>query len=196
METIKSMQKTKAMRFYLAMMVVLMGTGAAYTQTPELGIRAGVNFGSLNSSSDAVTSASGKAGVQVGLFARTVGNFYFQPEVNFSTFGSRYSHDADAYEPSFRQLNVPLMVGYKLINNDQVNFRVSLGPDLYFNLNRPDTPTGTEYRRFSMGGVVNAGVDVGRITFDARYGLGLTAVHEELEQKQRVFGLSIGFKIL
>jgi len=196
MKTIKVMQKTKAMGFYVAVMAALMGAGTAYAQTGELGIRIGASFGSLHSGSDAVRGASGKTGLHVGLFARTGGDFYFQPEVNFSTFGGQYAYDGSTYEPAFRQLNVPLMAGYKLIDNDQLNFRVSLGPDLNLNLNSPDAPAGTAYKRFNLGGVLNAGIDVGRVTFDARYGLGLTAMHEGLEQRQRVFSLSVGFKIL
>ena len=196
METMNSRQKKKANGFCVATMAMLMVAGTANAQMADLGVKAGVNFGSLRTNSDAVSAASGKTGLHVGLFARTGNNFYFQPELNFATFGSTYAHGGETYEPMFRQLNVPLMAGYKLINNDNVNFCVSLGPDVNFNLNKPDAPAGMAYRRFGVGGVLNGGVDVGRVTFDARYSFGLTAANEGLDQRSRVFSLSVGFKIL
>jgi hypothetical protein len=196
MTTIKNMQKMKVVGFYVAAMALLLTAGTANAQTADLGVKAGVNFGSLRTNAETVSGASGKTGLHVGLFARTGGNFYFQPELNFSTFGGEYVYDGETNEPMFRQLNIPLMAGYKLIDNGQVNFRVSLGPDVNFNLNKPDAPTGTDYKRFSVGGVLNAGVDMGRVTFDARYSLGLTTVHEALDQRPGVFSLSVGFKIL
>lgn len=196
MKTVKNMLKTKAIGFYLTAMVMLMTAGAANAQTADVGVKAGVNFGSLHTSSEAVSGASGKTGLHVGLFARTGNTFYFQPELNFSTFGMEYGYDGETYAPMFRQLNIPVMAGYKLIDNGHVNLRVSLGPDVNFNLNSPDAPAGTAYKRFSVGGVLNAGVDMGRVTFDARYSLGLTDVHEGLGQRPGVFGLSVGFKIL
>ncbi len=193
---IKNMQKMKKIGFYVAILVALVGVNKVNAQTIDLGVKAGANFGSLRTSSDAVSGASGKTGLHVGLFARTSGDFYFQPEISFSTYGSKYVYDAQTYEPAFRQLNVPLMAGYKIINNGDMNLRVSLGPDLNLNLNNPVAPNGTEYKRFGVGGVLNAGVDIGRVTFDARYSLGFTSVHERLEQKPQMFSLSVGFKIL
>ena len=195
MKTIKNMKKTGVIKFYVAILAILMGT-TTYAQTLDLGVKAGVNFGSLRTSLDAVSGASGKTGLHVGLFARTGNDFYFQPEVNFSTFGSEYVYDNQTYKPTFRQLNVPLMVGYKIVNNGDMNLRVSVGPDLNLNLKSPSAPAGTDYKRFGVGGVLNAGVDVGRVTFDARYSLGLTNIHERLEQKPGVFSVSVGFKIL
>jgi hypothetical protein len=193
---IKNMQKMKAFRMYLPVAAFIMITQLAPAQTLDLGVKAGVSFGSLRSGLDAVGEASEKTGWHVGLFARTGNDFYFQPELNFASFGSEFRYDNSTYEPAFRQLNVPLMVGYKVIDNGNMNLRISLGPEASLNLNKPAGPEATAYRRFGLGGVLNAGADIGRITVDARYSLGLTDIHEQLEQKTGVFGISVGFKIL
>jgi len=190
------MHKTKATVLYTAVMATLMLAGTANAQMADLGIKVGGNFGSLRTSSDGVTGASGKTGLHVGLFARTGATFYFQPELNYATWGNEHVYDGQTYKPRFKQLNLPLMAGYKLIDNDHINLRISLGPDVNFNLNDPAAPGATAYKRFNVGGVLNTGVDVGRLTFDARYSLGVTHVHEGLGQRSGVFGLSAGFKIL
>ncbi|WP_257670116.1 porin family protein [Parapedobacter tibetensis] len=186
----------KTIKFYVAVLAVLVSTNLVNAQSLDMGIKAGVNFGTLRTGLDAVSEKSGKAGMHVGLFVRTGSDFFFQPELNFSTFGSEYTYNSETYESKFRQLNLPAMVGYKIVNKDNLNFRVSLGPDLNFNLKKPDAPAGTEFKRFNVGGVLNAGIDVGRFTFDARYSLGLGKMNKELEQRPGVFALSVGFKFL
>lgn len=192
---IKRVKKTKAIRFYVVILAMLMGTNV-YSQTIDLGVKLGANFGLLRSGSDLVSDASGKTGWHVGLFVRTGNDLYFQPEINLNTFASEYVYDAQTYQPAFRQLNMPLMVGYKLINNGDANLRMSLGPDLSLNLNTFAVSSGAEYRRLAVGGVANVGVDIGRITLDARCNIGLTTTHQELEQRSRLFSLAVGFKIM
>ncbi|WP_170845668.1 porin family protein [Parapedobacter composti] len=189
------MQKMKTIGTCLAMLAGLAGTQVATGQTLDLGVKAGVNYGMLHSGAGAVSDASGKTGWHVGLFARTGNDFYFQPEVNYTSFSSEFSYEGQVYEPRFRQLNVPLMAGYRIISNGNMNLRVSAGPDVNLNLNTPVAPQATSYRRFTVGGVLNAGVDLGRATFDVRYSRGLTDINEGLKQKTGVLGFSVGFKI-
>ncbi|MFC3199982.1 porin family protein [Parapedobacter deserti] len=186
----------KAIRMYLPIVALLLVTELATGQTLDLGVKTGLSWGSLRSNLSGVGDASGKTGWHVGLFARTGNDFYFQPELNFAAFGSEFRFVNETYEPSFRQLNLPLMAGYKIIDNGNMNLRVSVGPEVNMNVNKAAGPDATEYKRFAIGGLVNAGVDIGRMTVDARYSLGLTDVHDQLEQKTGVFSVSIGFKIL
>ncbi|PYF71520.1 porin family protein [Pedobacter nutrimenti] len=183
----------------LCLIAVLIGTGvfSAKAQTPDfnLGIKAGANYGTLPSSFNDLTDKGGKAGFNIGVFARVGKALYFQPELNFSTFGSKYTLNSKEYKPKFNQLNVPLMVGYKLINTSSLNFRVSAGPDFSYNLNTPDAPAGFDYKRVNLGGVINAGVDIGNITIDARYTRGFTKFNKALDEKTGIFNLSVGFKI-
>lgn len=164
-------------------------------QTVDLGIKAGLNYGSLPSGLKELSDEAGKLGFTVGAFARVGNDLYFQPEVNFSTYSSEYTFDAQKFEPKFRNLNVPLMVGYKLVNEENLKFRLSLGPDLTYSLKDISGPANTEYKKFNAGGVLNAGVDLGSITLDARYSRGLTKANDRLDQKTGLFNLSVGFII-
>lgn len=184
----------------LLLLAGLMGLGfasaKAQSSSLDIGIKAGVNYGTLPSSFNQLTDKAGKAGFNIGVFARAGKDLYFQPEVNFSTYGSKYKLNNKEYDPKFRQINVPLMVGYKLINTNELNLRLSAGPDFSYNLNKPNAPEGFDYKRVNLGGVINAGVDIGNITLDARYTRGFSKINKGLDEKTGLFNLSVGFKIL
>ncbi|WP_316811806.1 porin family protein [Pedobacter heparinus] len=187
----------KTNKFYLMTAVVLVSIGTAKAQEPELifGLKAGLNYATLPTSLNTVTDKKEKMGYNLGAFARLGKTLYFQPEFNYVTFKSTYNYVANTYKPKFNQLNLPLMVGYKLINTSALNFRISAGPDLSYTLNKAAGPAQFEYEKFNAGGVINAGVDLGNITIDARYSRGLTKVNKDLEQKTGLFNLSVGFKV-
>lgn len=174
---------------------LMLGSIAAKAQNVDLGIKAGINYGTLPSSINELTDEAGKLGFNVGVFARVGEQLYFQPEVNFSTYKSEYTYGTEKFEPKFSNLNVPLMVGYKIVNEEALKFRVSLGPDFNYGLKDVEGPTNTEYKKFSAGGVVNAGVDLGMFTVDARYSRGLTKTNTALDQTSGIFNLSVGFII-
>jgi|SRR5690606_7083984 len=184
--------KTMNMFVFAALMLTSVLVKA---QSVDLGVKVGVNYGTLPSGMDELTDEAGKLGFNLGVFARVGDELYFQPEVNFSSYSSEYTYASEKFEPKFRNLNVPLMVGYKIVNEEALKFRVSLGPDLNYALKDPIAPADTEYKKFNAGGVLNAGVDLGMFTIDARYSRGLTKANEGLDQKSGIFNLSLGFII-
>lgn len=197
MKSIKSKnQKMKTIKLLATAVLFTLGLSQAKAQSSDLefGIKAGVNFSTLKTGLNAVSDKEGKIGFNAGIFARAGKTLYFQPELNYVTFSDKYRFNSNSYDAKFRQLNLPLMVGYKLLNTEALNLRVSAGPDLYYNLNKPIAPGGFKYKDVSAGGVVNAGVDIGNLTFDARYSLGLSKVNKELGQKANIFSLGVGFK--
>lgn len=187
----------KTFSMYAIAALLLLGTGLASAQTTnlDLGIKAGVNYGTLPSNVKELSNEAGKMGFNIGAFARIGNTFYFQPEVNFSTFKSEYTFSSEKYQPKFNQIDVPLMVGYNILGNDSFKFRVSVGPDLTYTLNTPDAPPANTYQDFNIGTVLNAGMDIGLFTIDARYNRGLTELNKNLAQNIGVFNLSIGFLI-
>lgn len=188
----------KAIKLFATAILFTLGVSSVKAQSSspdlEFGIKAGVNFSTLKTGLNAITDKSGKIGFNAGVFARAGKTLYFQPELNYVTFSDKYRFNSTSYEAKFRQLNLPLMVGYKIINTEELNFRLSAGPDLYYNLKKPIAPGGFKYKDFSAGGVINAGVDIGSLTFDARYSLGLSKFNKELGQKANIFSLGVGFK--
>ncbi|HEY8929659.1 MAG TPA: porin family protein [Mucilaginibacter sp.] len=187
MKTIKLLAVT--MLFTIAAVTV-----KAQSTDITFGVKAGVSISTLKTGLNAVTDKSGKIGFNAGIFARTGDNLYFQPEVNYATFSNKYNFNASAYDAKFSMINVPLLVGYKLVTEKDMNFRISAGPDLYYDLKKTAAPAGFGYKKFSAGGAADVGVDFGNLTLDARYSLGLSNVNKNLGQKANIFSAAIGFK--
>lgn len=197
----------KTVKLFATIILITLGVSSLKAQTTttssssspstpeiEFGVKAGVSFSTLKTGLNAITDKSGKIGFNAGVFARIGNTLFFQPELNYVSFSDKYKFNSTAFEAKFRQLNLPLMVGYKIVNTDALIFRVSAGPDLYYNLKKPIAPAGFKYSDLTAGGVVNAGVDIGSLTFDARYSLGLSKVNKDLGQKSNIFSLGVGFK--
>lgn len=159
-----------------------------------IGVKAGMSIATLKTGLNAISDKSGKVGFNAGVFARAGNALYFQPEVNYATFSNQYSFNARDYDAKFSMINVPLLVGYKIINDKAMNLRISAGPDLYYNLKKPAVPAGFDYKRFSAGGAADVGIDLDNLTLDARYSLGLSKLNKDLGQKANIFSLSVGFK--
>ncbi|AOM79794.1 porin family protein [Pedobacter steynii] len=188
----------KTIKYLLVVTAGIFGMNSVKAQAPDLtfGIKAGANFANLHSDLKELSKEKGKMGYTIGAFARIGNQLYFQPEINYTAFKSEYNYGSETYRPKFKQMNVPLMVGYKLINTEAFNLRVSAGPDFNYTLNKPNAPTSFDYKKFNLGGVFNAGVDVGNLTIDARYSRGFTKINKGLNEKTGIYNLSVGFKIL
>ena len=52
------------------------------------------------------------------------------------------------------------------------------------------------YNNSTLGYQAGAGVDIGSATVDLRYEGGLTRINEDYGQRQNLWALSVGFKIL
>ena len=52
------------------------------------------------------------------------------------------------------------------------------------------------YKSSTLGFQAGAGVDIGAITADVRYEGGLTKINSDFGQRQNLFAVSVGFKIL
>lgn len=187
----------KIIKYFLIIAVSVISMNVVKAQDTDftVGIKAGANFANLHSGFKELSKEKGKMGFNVGVFARVGNALYFQPELNYTTFKSEYTYNTTSFRPNFKQLNVPLMVGYKIINKGDFNLRVSAGPDFSYTLNKPNAPTSFDYKKFNLGGVLNAGVDIGNITIDARYTRGFTKINKGLDEKTGIYNLSVGFKI-
>lgn len=161
----------------------------------NIGLKAGINYATLPTNLNEVNNKEGKAGYNIGAFARIGNNIFFQPELNYTTFKSEYTYAGSKYKPKFQQANVPLMIGYKIINTEVLILRISAGPDLSYSLNNAKGPLQFDYKKINVGSIGNIGVDIGNLTLDARYSRGLTEINKGLEEKTGIFNFSIGVKI-
>ncbi len=191
------------MKKYLLITALLITVCVSARAQFSLGIKGGVNYSTVSADN---LNSSGVAGYEVGAFARLGGGLYLQPELYLSSSGGKFNSSDNTYSGNvhFTNLNVPLLVGLKF-GPKNLNFRVMGGPiytsvlsqsnNFNQNFNAAYNDFG-KYKNSTIGYQAGAGVDIGSITADLRYEGNLTDINSNFGQRQNLWALSIGFKIL
>lgn len=207
-------------------LIVLLCSSAISIQAQDsspvsFGIKAGMNYSTLIRNSRDF-SAQYRLGYVGGPFARfNISNFYIQPEVLFSskntfirtTASTNVNNPGDPVNVNttvqVNSIDVPLKLGVKIVNTDQVSVRLLGGPVASIVLGTKglegivgsEMPVRDAYKKSVWGYQVGAGVDVGVITFDALYEGGLSHSYDLTrynlgKPKAGLFQLTIGYKFL
>ena len=192
------------MRKYLLMMALLVTISIGAKAQFSLGVKGGVNFSKINTDN---VNESTLTGYQAGLFARIGNSWYLQPELYLSSTGGKFnsSNYADySSQVKFTNLNVPLLLG-KSFGSQNLNFRIMAGPVYTYVLDKNENFSSQfsaayqdfgHYNNSTLGFQAGAGLDIGAITADLRYEGGLTKINQSYGQRQNLWALSVGFKIL
>jgi hypothetical protein len=195
------------MKKLLLSLVLLIAAGISAKAQFSLGIKGGVNFSKINTHD---LSESTKTGYEAGIFARIGGGLYLQPELYLASKGGKFdvnntnSNVSGTADVKFTTLNVPLLLGERF-GSKNLNFRIMAGPIYSYNLdtkeNFPANFTNAyqdfgKYNNSTIGFQAGAGFDIGAITADLRYEGGLTKINSNYGQRQNLWALSVGFKIL
>lgn len=191
----KTQKMQKQAQHVLTIFVLCLGFQlTAYAQDITYGLRAGALYNMPSFGNKAVSDSESKFGIQAGVFARTSEKLYLQGELTFSTFKSKYTFQQRNYKPTFYQLNLPIQLGYKIIETAQMNLRASVGPQVNYNLKKIDATDNTNFNTFTFDGVVNIGTDINRFTIDLRYNHSVNKTSKALDSRDRTVGLSVGYK--
>ena len=106
-------------------------------------------------------------------------------------------------------LDVPILVGVKLINLKVVNFRIMTGPVISFvtskdisyqvnGVNLGNEPSSTtDYKNTIWGIQAGAGIDVMNFSLDVRYEWGLSNISDntDMTSKTKLLNISLGMKL-
>lgn len=183
-----------------------------------LGIKGAFTMSSLSTDFSDYENAA-KAGYQFGAFVRIGDKLHLQPEAYFTakTGQIEYVSGTVKQDFTFNTIDVPVLVGYTLIDPPGFNVRVQAGPVASFVTNKKISVTsgGIEedatdedlaaFKDMNWGLQFGAGVDVLFLTVDVRYELGLNNMYNQPEGAQagdpskfnnNVFFISVGWKIL
>jgi len=197
------------MKKYIILSLLLLSSSILFGQF-TVGPKVGYNASKLSTNLDTVSS-NFKSGFQIGVFVRIGKKFYLQPEIYYTTQGGVFQSNANDWEQkvSIGSLDVPVLVGFKLLNAKAVNLRILAGPLASFVVNKSVKESGgilgpienADINNINWGVQVGAGLDVLFFTLDVRYQIGLNNMIKEIENatinsKNNVWVVSLGFKIL
>ncbi len=224
----------KAMKTILFTLFLMIFTSSGFAQSFNLGIKG--SFNSQKITTDSYKGISGytfsdfksdvKGGYAVGAFARLgAKRIYLQPELLYSVKKGDVSMnlsqtsdglEAGAYTQSFdiKSVQVPILLGFKVIDLALASIRVFTGPAMSVILN------GSEINLTGSGGAavdpslydpktfknnvwdwqLGGGIDVGPLVFDVRYAWGLTNISDGditkigFVNKGNILTFSLGYK--
>lgn len=164
----------------------------------SFGIKGGLNISSITNVSGLNTSSL--IGFHVGVFGEFMlgDEFAIQPELLYSTQGTRLDDGVSKEDFKLGYINIPVMVKYYVADA----FSLELGPQIGFLVSAKsggvDVKDLVEKTDFGLN--FGAGYDfVENMTLGIRYNLGLTKIQKSLdlfpgESKNSVFSFSFGYK--
>ncbi len=201
------MKKIKILLF--TALTVLTWTSANAQAKVAIGIKAGLNFANLNTSSVAAAFDS-RTGYNVGAFCLIkLAKIGIQPEIVYSTQGSSIATTIppQSFNSTFNYVNIPIIVKIYLFGG----LNLQVGPQFGFLTSAQGPEFNPSTGQISLADVENelkssdisAALGLGwelplGLTIDARYNMGLTNINDTYnsqEIKNQVFQLSAGFKL-
>ncbi|MFH1120461.1 MAG: porin family protein [Bacteroidota bacterium] len=151
-----------------------------------------------------------KSTFHFGAFARIGKKVYFQPELLVMSRKGELKIDQDGSIGKIKvsSLDVPLLVGFRLVDLKVINVRAMAGPVASMVINKNvqlDEDWNEEFnfaednlKDLNWGFQAGAGVDLLMFTLDLRYELGLNNISDlkAFDLKNNMFTVSLGWKIL
>ena len=171
-------------------------------QSPlNFGIKAGFNSSKIttdldNFDEDNITN------FVAGVFARVnVKSFYLQPEAYFSSKGGELKDVTGKSSFDLKTVDVPVLLGYKIINKGLVNLRVNTGPVFSFVTSKDvDASEGLGSGNLKdniFGWQYGAGLDLLFFSFDVRMENSFGDVYSgHSDEKSKMFLVTLGFFLL
>ncbi|BDD00381.1 outer membrane beta-barrel protein [Persicobacter psychrovividus] len=164
---------------------------------------AGLTVSSVNK--DAETA---KAGYRLGLNVRIGEELYVQPGFFYTKNSAEldkdaFSNNAGDIKYDHEGFEIPVMIGYHIINSDAFKFRGHLGPQFGFgytgSISQGFDGIDTNSTQWTLK--AGLGIDVLFFTLDAEYGWGLsdsftiTEAGNSTSYKSRSFNLTLGIRL-
>lgn len=176
----------------------LMAAFAMQAQVPGIGLKGGLNLASWSNNGSSVNYQN-RVGFNAGLFANfnVSPNFAVQPEVVYSSQGTKYNPGNQEHNLQMNYINIPVMLQAKVGGG----LYAQAGPQVGFLMDVKDKVQDIETGFFSKEDFKSTDVSLGfglgyagvsPIGFDARYNLGLTNINEGGSNKIKNNVLQVG----
>ena len=176
------------MRKTLFTAILLLGCGIAINaQSFHFGAKVGANFASITG--DDVDDLDGRTAYHIGLVAELglSDKFAIQPELIYSAQGA----DESGFDLDIDYLNLPILAEIKLTEM----FSIQAGPQFGFKVNEGDFED-EDLNDFDLSGAAGIEVNISKFFAQARYNFGFSDIAEDVEARNGVFQISVGFWLL
>lgn len=165
----------------LIAVLTLMGSAVFAQSGAGFGIKAGLSYnkngdliGSVGDAGQNISEgAEGKAGYHVGFWGKLdFPKIYLRPELVYSKTKSSYDVNGDSNDYDISKLDLPVLLGYKLIGP----LHIFAGPAFQYTLKNDlgDIEVEDVENDFTVGLNAGVGVNLGKIGVDVRYERGFS----------------------
>jgi hypothetical protein len=200
----------KKILFFFA--IIMLATQVSYGQF-ALGVKLGYNASKLSTNVDTIKSQV-NSGFHIGIWTHLGKRLYFAPELLYTFSGTIFSSEGNVVTKDWKQkvtvgsVDIPLLLGFKIIHSSVITWRVEVGPEVSFVTNKKVKEMGTITGPITGANINTAnwyvlggtGIDVLFLTFDIRYQYGLNQFVKDvqnsgLKSTNSLFLVSVGFRI-
>nr|WP_298931057.1 outer membrane beta-barrel protein [uncultured Allomuricauda sp.] len=165
----------------LIAVLTLMGSAVFAQSGSGFGIKAGLSYnkngdliGSVGDAGQNISEgAEGKAGYHIGFWGKLdFPKIYLRPELVYSKTKSSYDVNGDSNDYDISKLDLPVLLGYKLIGP----LHIFAGPAFQYTLKNDlgDIEVEDVENDFTVGLNAGVGVNLGKIGVDVRYERGFS----------------------
>ncbi|MFW5822538.1 MAG: outer membrane beta-barrel protein [Tangfeifania sp.] len=192
-------------KFLFSLLLIVFSTAIIAQPTFDLGLKAGVNNSKVTFSKDGYTSES-IVKYHMGAFGRLGFNRLFvQPEAYYSAKGGEMNGSALDILTRFdySTIDVPMLLGIKIIDGERANFRIMGGPVFGFftskDIDNKEIFDPEYYKNNYVAFQYGIGADLFGFTLDLRMENTASKVYEQsnpdFNGNNKTFMVSVGYKI-
>jgi hypothetical protein len=168
----------------------------------DLGLKAGLNTSKISTDLSDYTPETVN-NYLFGAFARiNLGRIYIQPELYFNSKGGEVIDEINfgtVHQFDLKTVDVPALLGFKLIDKKTFNLRVMAGPAFYFVTDKSVSDQLTEEKLTDhfFGWQYGAGIDFLFLSLDARMESYSNNLYDtpDFDSKHGNFVLALGVKL-
>jgi hypothetical protein len=212
----------KLFRFLLVVSCAFFFSVASQAQVRfDLGLKGGLNFANLSTSSSIATNYNNRTGYHFGAYAMIkITKFAIQPEILFSRQSQTYAFPSTSnFTANYDYINIPIMIKFYLA----AGLNIQAGPQFGFLSNQSksvtawntttNVTTSQKVSDFVKSSDVSLGLGLGwdlpfGLNLTARYNMGLSDLNKQTgstlpiqtslgtkEAKNQVFQFSVGYRL-
>jgi hypothetical protein len=189
-------------RIFFVLTILLFALAGKSQGFLDAGLKAGLNTSKISTNVDYYTAQTIN-NYSFGAFARlNLGRLYVQPEAYYNSKGGEYIDHINLSTVNkfdMKTIDVPALLGIKLINQEALNVRILAGPVFSFVTDKSVSSQLTEsaIKDNFFGWQYGVGVDFLFLTLDARMESYSENLYDtpKFDSKNGTFVLSLGIKL-